>query len=659
MVNTMNLFKRIALAALLFAVCVPASAQWQVPDHAVPIGRGGGNTGFKNAAPGIIDLPLLSGGPLADPSFRALTNGSFGSSIPASTYKCNPTGGLGPLQDCAIPASGGGTVTGAACNATPITSAVTIGAGSPNLLVAGANFQVSDVGKVISVPGAGPVVSSVAGTLITTILSRTDATHVVLNANATTALAAVSKTVVYGTDDTAAFQTVLSDSTTGIVNFSSPTGCMITDTLTISAAKTLTANQVRSKLYYRQLAGTTVKALLSAAVDGVVLDSFGIDFDAGAGATSATKVSLIAAGNHRITINRLDVAGNRDIQSLPTTAGVGNIGSGSIVSNSKFSDIASIPVQGGCGQSRIQIYGNRIERGPTLTNGTGFISFLCAGTSAVMTDIRVHDNSIDMSDLSVANMNVGIYFFGGNASAAYYYTQLTINSNSIVGTPGATASNTGGIILINVADVAVTGNVIMRAGECIGSGANQATISGNTLIGCGTYGIELSGAGVTVTGNTIDTETQSTFGMSIGNCQTCVINGNVISGASGPAGFTGIFSYATNGGTSTNVNINNNMVTLPAAGTTYGIRIFGTAGAVSLFDYNVVGNHVATGGAASTGIQLAGTATNQFAFLVGPNTTAQNVGVDASAGFAAFCYVKGVNRSSTLTTGAAFPGACN
>jgi hypothetical protein len=74
-------YVRLAILALAF-MCSPALAQWQVPDHAVPIGRGGGNMGFRSAAPGNADYPFLSNGAAADPSFRRLPNAGL---VPASS----------------------------------------------------------------------------------------------------------------------------------------------------------------------------------------------------------------------------------------------------------------------------------------------------------------------------------------------------------------------------------------------------------------------------------------------------------------------------------------------------------------------------------------------------------------------------------------------
>lgn len=67
----MNLFKRTALAAVLFmAACNPAAAQWQAPQHSVPVGQGVGVMGFGSAAPGAAGQVMTSNGTSADPSFQ-------------------------------------------------------------------------------------------------------------------------------------------------------------------------------------------------------------------------------------------------------------------------------------------------------------------------------------------------------------------------------------------------------------------------------------------------------------------------------------------------------------------------------------------------------------------------------------------------------------
>lgn len=64
--------KKLVLALLLIAS--PASAQWQTPDHSIPIGNGVGTTGFNSAAPGAAGVPLVSTGPTTDPAFGPISN---------------------------------------------------------------------------------------------------------------------------------------------------------------------------------------------------------------------------------------------------------------------------------------------------------------------------------------------------------------------------------------------------------------------------------------------------------------------------------------------------------------------------------------------------------------------------------------------------------
>lgn len=61
-----------------FIACTPAAAQWQTPNHSVPIGRGAGVTGFGSALPSVAGVPFLSNGVSADPAYGALDLGGPG-----------------------------------------------------------------------------------------------------------------------------------------------------------------------------------------------------------------------------------------------------------------------------------------------------------------------------------------------------------------------------------------------------------------------------------------------------------------------------------------------------------------------------------------------------------------------------------------------------
>jgi len=74
MMKKLRIFAFVAsMAATALALAgMPVDAQWQTPDHSVPIGNGAGIVGFSNAAPGTAGQPLVSNGPSADPSFQLL-----------------------------------------------------------------------------------------------------------------------------------------------------------------------------------------------------------------------------------------------------------------------------------------------------------------------------------------------------------------------------------------------------------------------------------------------------------------------------------------------------------------------------------------------------------------------------------------------------------
>lgn len=65
-------FRSLVVAAALLALSGEAVAQWQVPDHTVPIGRGPGFTGFKSITPGAAGQVLTSTGAASDPAFSVI-----------------------------------------------------------------------------------------------------------------------------------------------------------------------------------------------------------------------------------------------------------------------------------------------------------------------------------------------------------------------------------------------------------------------------------------------------------------------------------------------------------------------------------------------------------------------------------------------------------
>lgn len=131
--------KRTTLVLLVTLFATTANAQWQTPNHSVPIGKGGGNTGFSFAAPGASGLPFASNGAFVDPSFQAIGNGAF-ANAPANTYKCNPTGSAAPIQDCANASAFTGDVPPAAGTAGLVPAPPSGATAANRLLGAGGTF---------------------------------------------------------------------------------------------------------------------------------------------------------------------------------------------------------------------------------------------------------------------------------------------------------------------------------------------------------------------------------------------------------------------------------------------------------------------------------------------------------------------------------------
>lgn len=92
--------KKSAFILALLALSGEAAAQWQVPNHSVPLGRGSG-TGFSFAAPGTSGYPLLSTGAGSAPAFGLLPVAAI-AQIATSTVIGNMSGSTGAPSAVAL-----------------------------------------------------------------------------------------------------------------------------------------------------------------------------------------------------------------------------------------------------------------------------------------------------------------------------------------------------------------------------------------------------------------------------------------------------------------------------------------------------------------------------------------------------------------------------
>lgn len=120
---------RCIFAVTMFVLAAPAAAQWQVPLHSVPIGLGGGMTGFGNAAPGPAGQWMRSTGPNSDPSFQPYYGPA--TNVKAVDYQIQTSDCNGTVQ-VGTGSTGMKTITLPAVSGFPESCAVTIVNGDNN-----------------------------------------------------------------------------------------------------------------------------------------------------------------------------------------------------------------------------------------------------------------------------------------------------------------------------------------------------------------------------------------------------------------------------------------------------------------------------------------------------------------------------------------------
>jgi hypothetical protein len=158
-----------SIAALFLIGAAHAQNAGTVTNHALPVGRGPGMSGFGSLVPGASGLPLVSNGAASDPSYRTVGNSAF-ANAPANTFKCNPTGVTAAVQDCTVitapifPAMTGDVTTPGGSLVTTLASTGVPPGSYGNATVIPA-FSVDAKGRITGVTGftATPAVGSITG----------------------------------------------------------------------------------------------------------------------------------------------------------------------------------------------------------------------------------------------------------------------------------------------------------------------------------------------------------------------------------------------------------------------------------------------------------------------------------------------------------------
>lgn len=405
---------------------------------------------------------------------------------------------------------------------------VTIASGSANLAVTGAAFTTSDVGKLISVPGAG----ASGAVLETTIFSVTDATHAVLSANASTSLSAATKTISYGTDNAAAIQAAITLGESNGAAVYIPRGlCKIGSPLTISGCLRMfgdgyggDAGGIYAGSTAPVLQGTvllpisTVNGLSIATNDAVALRDFQISYTGAPVAGGGVKgIAGTSAGSGANTYSVI-----RDVCITGADIGV------DLLDWYDF-DVDHIVVLNSLTTSmhlKVTTYVNYSDS--TIAN--------CSFLSGTVTNhlwvessggLRIINNKFNYGNGSAGQaifINPYNYQVGG-VSTAFEIEPLLIANNSIEGQIQGLVLKRQTGSLGQVSALSVTGNEFFVASSSIVFSADGA----NKWV-----------SGFSVTGNTAICNVNSSEIFALDGCQNGIVAANSLNGSSSVTGATAV-----------------------------------------------------------------------------------------------------------------------
>lgn len=327
------------------------------------------------------------------------------------------------------------------------------------------------------------------------------------------------------TDDTIAFQALLDDPATNVVDISAYKNILVTDKLTLSLTKTIVGARKSTKILFRQVSGTAAKPAFHVTANYCTLRSFDIDYDAGPGLTTGGAIVLFSG--YLGVADDIEINGNAATQSA-VISGIDGSVYGTVIKNCNVHDVT------GQGISIINAIDAKVFNNRVLFPGLQGIVSQNIGYATSITGVSIRDNYVNVSNQAASGAMTGILVRGDTT----YPTQgALVTGNTVIGTHGATNSGNGSISAIYSNGGIYTQNNTLNGGIGMSIGGHGNITGFNTVISPTFYGIEIGGSDSLVPSNTISGGNVCWQGIALqgdGGNANAILSGNIISGVTVP-----------------------------------------------------------------------------------------------------------------------------
>lgn len=602
------MIRRIVAALFLLLVTIyPATAQWQVPAHAVPVGRGAGVVGFTSATVGTAGRILVDQGGSADPAFKAVSGDCTVISTGAIT-----------CSTFSVKALSGFSVSGSSAATTG-----TVSAGSASLILAASNGFVDGQGIRINHAGAA-YGGTPPSSLVVTPTGTTGATSYTYTIAPLTSTGGVGPAI--ATVTTATGNATLTSSNYnrltwsiggGVVAYAiygSTSGCTTTCPLLAVVAGGAFNDIGAGAVAGPDWVPTTnpASSLANWLITSVSSGGGTTSITLGTTATTAATAQVVAhddtvglqawldacaAGSHYCFLNTgtYNITSALNISTSLTIAGTGRWYSSSVITPAIT--VGAFAINGSSGALPSSISNLVISYGTPAVGGAA-ISVTATGGSNV--------NSLSVfSSLSLINFRTGISFQKASiftvANSYFYSTHVSASgvavANSVNGDNGDSSiygstfsySNAGSNIAVawsSAGGLRFVNNKCTGMLTCVqvalasGLDTSDILVADSSIEGYSSSGVSVFRAGVTGglwNLQVVDTEFSAglpnTYGVLIPHDATgawltnVVLSGNIVRGPGSGTNY-GFYVDSANG-----VNITGNVVTSGGAGTTTAVYI--------------------------------------------------------------------------------------